>query len=640
VASPGTPELLTTHSTPDAGPKDHPSHEPALPELDREPALVAMLAEAERKVERVLEDMPGAFVDSRRLIGRELWPLPRPEELQTIIKIAADKSAEGPRRDLPRRFLALRLVAEELTRAYWDPMLLDPGSIWCRAEDLRTVLEAVARLEGLLEPGPRGASEVAFEDRVYIKTVAHALAPRRDLIGAAITLAHPLIEIMEVAGADDLRERVPSMTQTEADLLRRTAAIAGGLEDPAAPMAGAEPAEGMEDGGSEPIEDPGGDPARRHVGIEVLTVRWLIHGDVAEWEELFLEAARSQSETTAPGEENATGATGSTGATAPQLAPSAGSRDPSASLAAPGNGEDDAIWVLDEDTCASQSDAPDSPEETDAPSGLPEGDLTGPASVPSRTVHLTAEQVERRVQIHKRALQHQVLYGVVSERLQKIQDEALLMRQKETTEWLAAFRRPLVASYSRLLTVVRNQVPGAPAPETLVAPDDEPSETFDEIFEKAVTDVADKKAAEEAEKTAMPGRRERKARLRRIALMGVIILGLGAVAVVVHFLIPKPPPAALVFSPSEARNVISLSETRPIGTMLYAKLSGEWDPFSVEECEREVVSLSRIALERGFTSIYLVDESGEPLAQWDQANGPKIFTPPQSQVLGPKVSRP
>ena len=135
--------------------------------LEREPALVAMLAEAERKVEAVLEDMPSAFVDARRLIGRELWPLPRPEELQTIIKIAADREAEGARRDLPRRLLALRLVAEELTRAYWDPMMLDPGAIWCRAEDLRTVVEAVHRLEAQLEPGPGLSSDVAFEDRVY-----------------------------------------------------------------------------------------------------------------------------------------------------------------------------------------------------------------------------------------------------------------------------------------------------------------------------------------------------------------------------------------------------------------------------------------------------------------------------------------
>ena len=117
----------------------------------------------------------------------------------------------------------------------------------------------------------------------------------------------------------------------------------------------------------------------------------------------------------------------------------------------------------------------------------------------------------------------------------------------------------------------------------------------------------------------------RKVYLKRFGIMAAAILFLGSLAIGVRFLIPKPPPDALSFSPSEARNVISLSETRPIGTMLYAKLSGQWDPFSAEEREREIVSLARLATERGFTSIYLVNDAGEPLAEWDNATGVKLM---------------
>lgn len=603
MASSEFPELLTAHSSASADP---------LSPLEREPALVVMLEEAERRVDRVLDDMPPAFVDARRLIGRELWPLPRPEVLQTIIKIAADKDAEGPRRNLPRRFLALRLVAEDLTRAFWDPMLLDPGAIWCRAEDLRAVVEAVERLEAVLEPGQGGSSDVAFEDRVYLKTVAHALAPRRELIAAAITLAPHLIEIMEVAGVDDLHARIPSLTPEEAEILRRTAAMMGAGEE-------APPSE-SDEGTEEPVQDPGADPARRHIGLEVLTVRWLIHVDVAEWEELFREAAEMQPELPAEADGRPTDVT----------APQAGPSSPDGASPAAQNDDEASIWLVDENDADRDSAANGSPEPAPPGRGAAQESMLEPGSLSRRALVLTPEQAELRQHIHQRALRHQVLYGVVSERLQKIQDEALLMRQKETTEWLAAFRRPLVSSYSRLLTVVRKQVPGAPTPEALIVPDDEPGETVDEIFEKAVSRVDEKKAAEEDEKTAQPERRARRARAKRIALMAVVLLGLSGVAVGVRFLIPKPPPDPLVFSPDEARNVISLSETRPIGTMLYAKLSGQWDPFSQEECEREMVSLARIAMERGFTSIYLVDGSGEPLASWDQANGPKIFSPPEN----------
>jgi len=629
VASTKTSELLAMHPAAAAA-------EPPSP-LEREPALVAMLAEAEARVDGVLDDMPEAFVDARRLIGRELWPLPRPEELQTIIKIASDKKAQGPRRDLPRRFLALRLVSEQLIRAYWDPMLLDPGAIWCRAEDLRTVVEAVERLEALLEPGQGASSDVAFEDRVYLKTVARALAPRRDLIGAAITLAHPFVEIMEVAGADDVRGRIPSLTHEEAELLRLTAVCAADGELP--PAAAPEPAEDGVGEGSEAPADPASDPARRHIALEVLTVRWLIHGDIAEWEELFREAGQTHAAGAHDAGERAHGAAHGTSPAQAEARTPADSVD---MIAGDEAQDDDAVWVIDDAAPGAESAAPVTVGESRSEDDADEETASAPAAAPGRSVALTQEQIELRHQIHTRALQHQILYGVVSERLQKIQDEALLMRQKETTEWLAAFRRPLVASYARLLTVVRDQVPGAPAPEARTdVPDDEPGETFEQIFEKAVSDVEEKKAADEAEKAAVPKRKLRRARMKRLAVMGAAILVLGSVAVGVHFLLPKPPPDALVFSPSEARNVISLSETHPIGTMLYAKLSGQWDPFSIEERQREIESLARIATEHGFTSIYLVDESGEPLAQWDQTNGPKIVQhEAPSKVPMPSVPRP
>ena len=68
-----------------------------------------VLLETRRHTDRVLDGMPDGRLEARRLITRELGFEPRPEVLQTIVRIATDASRNTDLQELSRQLLAIRV---------------------------------------------------------------------------------------------------------------------------------------------------------------------------------------------------------------------------------------------------------------------------------------------------------------------------------------------------------------------------------------------------------------------------------------------------------------------------------------------------------------------------------------------------
>ena len=64
------------------------------------------------EVDRVLLEMPDNRLEARRVITGEWGFVPRPEELQTIAKIAHEPIGQGPLRKLSRKTLSLRVLVD------------------------------------------------------------------------------------------------------------------------------------------------------------------------------------------------------------------------------------------------------------------------------------------------------------------------------------------------------------------------------------------------------------------------------------------------------------------------------------------------------------------------------------------------
>ena len=216
-----------------------------------------LLALAREDVDRLLHSIPSGLLEARKFIASELWPAPRPEELQSIVKLAMDTDLSSFRSRLARTMLALRLLAEREARSFWDDFPLDADEIRLRARRKAGVLGSLAAFGDPTKLTWGAGHGIDSHDREFLAQVARALLPRPDRLLAATILSPRLALVLETGGGEALKDLLPSVSRDETEIL----------------------------GDSREADENFAVPLRR-ICLQVAAARWLMHDDLFEWDAL------------------------------------------------------------------------------------------------------------------------------------------------------------------------------------------------------------------------------------------------------------------------------------------------------------------------------------------------------------------
>jgi len=467
------------------------------------------------EVDQVLRSMPENSLEARRMITRDLRFEPRPEELQTIVKIAGVESDEPAVLELPRQMLALRVLAGRSLAEFWGPRELDPEKLRTSAGVLSELLGLAQQVDEAFDNLLDVEQSIGPDDRDFLHGVRQVLSPKIEEVQAAVALAPILQRLGQADSVEEVRSIAPALTAEEARMFAGN--NIGSIAGPSSPS---------------------------RECLDALALRSLIQSDLAEWSSL------------SPESEN-------------------------------------------------------------------------------------VRQVQACIIMIERLKMDRIAYHVVSDRLQKLHDEALLMRLQEFAEEMSAIKRQLFSAYVKLAPIVRNSNPLEAKLESGAG-----SCSIEEMLsEAAVHEAAAAKTAAENQNTEevcrealdemSPGQRKRKAPMRGLGigqrqseqrrlygLLGVATLILTAV-ITVHKMVPKPP-APIQVGTMEFASAMILSEIKPVGSMMYAKVSF-WTQVKTEERLGKVEHLGELAAEKGFTAVYVVDEEGEPVARWSKERGSTVI---------------
>jgi hypothetical protein len=241
---------------------------------------------------------------------------------------------------------------------------------------------------------------------------------------------------------------------------------------------------------------------------------------------------------------------------------------------------------------------------------------------------------DTRTRLRHQARDHKIAYQAISGRLQALQDAAHRTRQKEQADLLGSFRRSLQESHAGLMEILDRPAAGAAADLegtgqfSIEIEDGEQgtAESVQDVIGRAVGDSAVSGHAAQADPRQAISFWKGHNWWRMASLSGIAAL-LTVIAVLLQVYHPGDAPPPIEFSPSDATNVIALTDTTSIGTMLYARVSPLWNSLTDRDKLMELSGLARLASDRGFRSVLLVDEAGEPVAEWNQSTGPGLKAP-------------
>ena len=180
------------------------------------PQLRDMLDLLSIQIDTLLESLAGSnLLEARRRITRDLHFEPRPEELQTIARIAADDSTGGPRSELPRRFLGLRILAYRQLKNVLETKTLNAETMSDSAEMLGELVGEAQRLEADLDRAVSADESPNRSDTDYLLKIGDALSCSQNNLIANSVLAHRLAELAESVAAENLEEMESSLSEAE-----------------------------------------------------------------------------------------------------------------------------------------------------------------------------------------------------------------------------------------------------------------------------------------------------------------------------------------------------------------------------------------------------------------------------------------
>ncbi|NIM01184.1 MAG: hypothetical protein GTN89_10115, partial [Acidobacteria bacterium] len=187
--------------------------------------LVDMLELLSIQIDTMLREIAGSsLLEARRQITRDLHFEPRAEELQTIVGMAADEATEGPRHELPRKFLRLRLLADRQLKHVIDTRTLNVDTMRASGEILGDIVGAALRLEAELDRAVTMDESLNQNDRDYLLKIGDVLSCQQDELVAGSVLALRLAELAESLTQGNLEDMEPSLTAAEREHLEAFAA--------------------------------------------------------------------------------------------------------------------------------------------------------------------------------------------------------------------------------------------------------------------------------------------------------------------------------------------------------------------------------------------------------------------------------
>jgi hypothetical protein len=236
-------------------------------------------------------------------------------------------------------------------------------------------------------------------------------------------------------------------------------------------------------------------------------------------------------------------------------------------------------------------------------------------------------------------------YQALIVRMQHEQDAARSEGADGVVQDVSAAQRALFAAYLELTATVRN--PGG----TAVQEDDEataaarsrllreieeveqagmaPSEQVkEELLLEALTTMRDRGKEQPKVKLPESKLRKKRERLRRYVLMGTTAV-LAVVAVVVNVALmgdQKRAPDPIQVRATEFTSALPVNSVRAVGPMMISEVpSYVWQNLSDSERKRKAQEMGRMAEQKGFLGVLLVDDLKRELATWSERNGPRVL---------------
>lgn len=183
--------------------------------------VIRRLRETRAEVDSVLECVPHSKDEARRYITRELGFEPRVEELQVLVKVAAEADSKGARRELPRQLLVVRVMADREQKRFFDTPQLNASEIQHSAMSVKTLLQAVELVEEELA-ATLDSDGISTVDREFLLQAGEALRSPVELLQAADLLAPRLEFLVEAAECGALQSLMPTMTGDDAEIFIRS----------------------------------------------------------------------------------------------------------------------------------------------------------------------------------------------------------------------------------------------------------------------------------------------------------------------------------------------------------------------------------------------------------------------------------
>ena len=243
-----------------------------------------------------------------------------------------------------------------------------------------------------------------------------------------------------------------------------------------------------------------------------------------------------------------------------------------------------------------------------------------------------------RVTAFNRLKRDEVAYRVVSERLQTLQNQALVAGNKDRANDLSQAQQPLFSAYLKLAAVLRN-------------PDAEPENrtqtpiNMTQVRKACADGEAVAKAFQDKEKAtdnlylnalkrdtgpappaaAVSEDRHRKRERRRFLVLSSVAALLAAVCVLMYVPVLRGKSGDIEVPVSELSSGSGVTRVMAIGPMMYAQVNRRaWDDLTESERIARVNELGESAVSRGFETLYLTDEKRQDLANWTRNGGAKL----------------
>jgi len=245
-----------------------------------------------------------------------------------------------------------------------------------------------------------------------------------------------------------------------------------------------------------------------------------------------------------------------------------------------------------------------------------------------------AELIEQlQESIREQLIEAETAYRFVNENLQVQQDEAIAASLENFTQELRNAKSKLFESYVKTQPMLRKPKAvelGAEGEkrslaETLAEAEvaDEQAVTqkqrSEELYVNALTSLRQDRAAGR-DMSMHPLAVAKRRYARKVWLMASVAGILGIISIAVHWMLPTPVPEPVSVSLKEFRPSLGVIEAKPIGSMLYVRVT-DWDDLSVESTRFQASEIGELAAQKDLSLAYIVSISGQGLAEWHADGG-------------------